>query len=397
MPTGDRWLLPAGIEEILPPEAARLEGMRRNLLDLFFTWGYDFVIPPFIEYLESLLTGIGSDLELQTFKLTDQLSGRLMGVRADMTPQVARIDAHHLKREAPVRLCYLGTVLHTRPNGLSGSRSPVQIGAELYGHPGIDSDVEVLGLMLETLAVCGIRPVHLDVGHVGIFRGLARQAALTPELEVGLFDALQRKARSEIESMLAEAHVPTALSTMILDLVDLHGDEGVLEEAQRRLEKADRAVIQAMRDLLDLRCTMQQRHPDVPLHFDLGELRGYRYHAGVVFAAFIPGHGQEIARGGRYGELGEAFGRGRCATGFSSDLKALVRLGASPQQITPKRGILAPYSREASLEDAVRRLRANGERVIMTLPGQTGGPDELRCDRILAHKEGQWMVESIES
>ena len=397
MSTGDRWLLPAGIEEILPPEAARLEGMRRNLLDLFFTWGYDFVIPPFIEYLESLLTGIGSDLDLQTFKLTDQLSGRLMGVRADMTPQVARIDTHHLRHEVPVRLCYLGTVLHTRPDGLSGSRSPVQVGAELYGHSGIDSDVEVLGLMLETLAVSGIRPVHLDIGHVEIFRGLARQAALSSELEAGLFDALQRKARSEIESMLAEAHVPTTLSTMIGELVDLHGDETVLEEAQRSLAKAHQAVLQALRDLLDLRSAMRQRHPDVPLHFDLGELRGYRYHAGVVFAAFIPTHGQEIARGGRYGELGEAFGRGRSATGFSSDLKALARLGAPPQQTLPKGGVLAPYSRESSLQAAVRALRAKGERVIMTLPGQSGGPNELHCDRILAKKEGQWVVERIES
>ena len=214
IPSDERWMLPEGVEELLPPQAARMERLRRTILDLYHGWGYELVLPPFIEYLETLLTGTGNDLDLQTFKLTDQLSGRMMGVRADMTPQVARIDACYLRRETPTRLCYMGTVLRTRPAGIAGSRSPLQVGVELYGHDGVASDVEVLRLMVETMAVSGIGRLHLDLGHVGIFRALARQADLDGRQESALFDALQRKACPEIESLLGQLGLPSGISRM---------------------------------------------------------------------------------------------------------------------------------------------------------------------------------------
>ena len=223
MSARDRWLLPEGIAEVLPAEAAALERARRRLIDLFERWGYELVVPPFVEYLESLLTGTGGDLDLQTFKLTDQLTGRLMGVRADMTPQVARIDAHSLRRVGPVRLCYLGTVLHTLPDGIARSRSPIQVGAELYGHAGMESDVEVLCLMLESLASAGVRPVHVDLGHVGVFRGLAREARLDAEQERQLFDALQRKAVPEVEEWLARWELPAPVRARLSALPVLNG------------------------------------------------------------------------------------------------------------------------------------------------------------------------------
>ena len=220
----DRWLLPEGIEEVLPEQAKRLEQLRRTLLDTYESWGYDLVMPPLIEYLESLLTGTGNDLDLQTFKLTDQLTGRLMGVRADMTPQVARIDAHQLNRETPTRLCYMGTVLHTRTDGFAGSRSPLQVGAELYGHAGIESDVEVISLMLETLAKSGVAAPFVDLGHVGIYRELVKQAGLDREQEATLFDSLQRKANTEIAEYLKDWKLDSKIASAIAALTDLNGD-----------------------------------------------------------------------------------------------------------------------------------------------------------------------------
>src|SRR5512138_550080 len=245
----DRWLLPEGIEEVLPPQAEQLEVLRRRLLDLFHVWGYELVIPPLIEYLESLLTGTGNDLDLQTFKLTDQITGRLMGVRADMTPQVARIDAHQLKRDVPSRLCYLGTVLHTRPQGHGATRSPLQVGAELYGHSGIESDIEVLRLMLETLRCVGLGKLHLDLGHVGIYRGFLRQLNVDKADEALLFDALQRKAGAEITEWLSRVDLPAAYRTMIASLADLHGDASVLVEARRVLAGAGAEVQVALDNL----------------------------------------------------------------------------------------------------------------------------------------------------
>lgn len=388
----DRWLLPEGIEEVLPPQAEHLEHLRRRLLDLYRSWGYELVMPPFIEYLESLLTGTGTDLDPQTFKLTDQLTGRLMGVRADMTPQVARIDAHQLKRDVPVRLCYLGTVLRTRPEGFASSRGPLQVGAELFGHAGIESDVEVLCLMLETLAVTGIENVHVDLGHVGIYRGLAREAGLDSEQEAALFDALQRKAKPEIEELLAQCGIVAGHARMLEALVDLNGGTEVLGEARRSLQGAGAGVQDALDYLDGMARVVRHRLPNVPLYFDLAELRGYHYRTGVVFAAFVPGHGQEIARGGRYDNIGRVFGRARSATGFSADLKTLVALGRDGAHGAEIGGIFAPASDDAALHVLVRELRAKGERVIFALPGQAGDAREMGCDRMLVHRGAEWVI-----
>lgn len=392
----DRWLLPVGVEEILPPRAYLIEQARRSLIDLFDGWGYEFVMPPFIEYLESLLTGTGPDLDLQTFKLIDQLSGRSLGMRADMTPQVARIDAHSLRRDEPVRLCYVGTVLHTRPDGFSGSRSPIQVGAELYGHAGVESDCEIICLMLETLANFGIRDVHLDIGHMGVYSGLTEQAGFEADQVAALFDALQRKARSEIEDLLSVTGVDSSISKMLRGLGELNGGAEVLESATTVLGEAPLAVQESLHRLKALAAALQGRIGDVSLHVDLAELRGYRYERGVVFAAFVPGHGQEIARGGRYDGIGEAFGNARPAIGFSTDLKTLVSLGDRSTQITA-RGIFAPWVQDPALYSKIRALRQDGERVVSELPGQTGQAASMSCDRVLVIRDGNWEVESIAS
>jgi len=390
-PSDERWLLPEGIEELLPPRAARLERLRRDLLDLYRSWGYELVIPPFIEYLETLLTGTGNDLDLQTFKLTDQLSGRMMGVRADMTPQVARIEARYLRRETPSRLCYMGTVLRTRPAGIGGSRSPLQVGVELYGHAGVASDVEVLRLMVETLTASSIGELHLDLGHVGIFRALVRQAQLDAVQESFLFDALQRKARPEIGEFLDGLELPAPLSRMIASLAALNGGEEILDEAQEVLENGTGELHGALSNLRAIAEGLRSYLPDLALHFDLAELRGYRYHTGAVFAAYVPGHSQAVAQGGRYDDIGRVFGRARPATGFSTDLKTLVMLGSSDGE--PERGaILAPADGSPELQRVIGRLRREGERVIEHLPGQPGGAREQGCDRRLALLEGEWRV-----
>lgn len=388
----ERWLLPEGIDELLPPRAWGLEAMRRDLLDLFRSWGYELIIPPFIEFLDSLLTGAGGDLDLQTFKLTDQGSGRLMGVRADMTPQAARIDAHQLRRDVPTRLCYLGTVLHTRSDGFAGSRSPLQVGAELFGHGGIESDIEVISLMMETLERTGVKDVHLDLGHVGIFRGLARQAGLDASAEKALFDALQRKAIPEIQELLQSYAVPEAEASMLAALAELNGDDA-LEKARVRLANADQEVLAALGYLEQVAAAIQQRLPDVPVHFDLGELRCYHYQTGVVFAAFVPGLGQEIARGGRYDAIGEVFGRARPATGFSADLKLLMRLGAKfGKTPKPEARVFAPCSDDPSLQQQISRLRAEGRQVICALPGQNGGASEMGCTEALERDGDAWVL-----
>jgi ATP phosphoribosyltransferase regulatory subunit len=391
----DRWLLPEGIEELLPPQARRLEMLRRRLLDLYATWGYDQVMPPFIEYLESLLVGSGHDLDLETFKLTDQLTGRLMGVRADMTQQVARIDAHRLQCEAPTRLCYLGTVLHTRPGGPAGSRSPLQVGAELYGHAGIESDTEIIALMVETLEACGIREAHLDLGHVGIFRALAASAGLGEELEADLFEMLQRKARVELETALAAASLTADASAWLLALIDLNGGDEVLDMAREQLAGAGPEVDAAVTSLAAIATALRRERPGLTLHFDLAELRGYRYHTGVVFAALVPGHGEVVARGGRYDDLGRFFGRARPATGFSADLRTLLWLGDAEATVRPVSGIFAPADDDPALGAMVRELRASGERVIQALPGQAGRAAELGCDRKLEQQEQGWLVRDL--
>ena len=389
MMDNNSWLLPEGIEELLPAQAARLESLQRKLLDMYVTWGYELVIPPFIEYLDSLLTGTGNDLDLQTFKITDQLTGRLMGIRADMTPQVARIDAHNLKREVPSRLCYMGTVLHTRPATHGGRRSPFQAGVELYGHAGIESDLEVLRLMIATLHASGLEEVHLDLGHVGIFRGLARQSGLDQLAERQLFDALQRKAKPEIEELLQAQPIDSHWRDILESLADLHGDAAVLDTAEALLGDTDEGVRQALSQLRRV-AAMVGAMPNVSIHFDLAELRGYHYHTGIVFAAFVSGQGQAIAQGGRYDDIGRVFGRARPATGFSTDLKALLAL--VPAKTHQLRGIFAPCDESQELDATIAALRSKGERVVQALPGQIGDAAAMDCDRELVQQDGSWNV-----
>lgn len=387
-----RWLLPEGIEELLPPQAGQLEQLRRQLLDCFDSWGYEQVMPPFVEYLESLLTGTGEDLGLQTFRVTDPVSGRQMGLRADMTLQAARIDAHQLKRNVPTRLCYLGTVLRTRQDGFASSRAPLQVGAELYGHAGVESDLEILELMLQTLQLTGVEDVHVDLGHVGIFGSLAQQAGLDKAQEKALFDALQRKALPEIRALLNDFGLSGEMQAMLSSLATLHGDQGILDQAQQVLKAAGTEVGQAIATLKALAVSLQQRRPEVTLHFDLAELRGYEYQTGVVFAAFVPGYGQEIARGGRYDEIGRIFGRARPATGFSADLRTLISVAAQAPAQQVSDGIYAPALEDEKLQQAIRQLRASGERVVCELPGQQGTAQEMGCSRTLALRDGAWQV-----
>ena len=379
----DSWLLPEGIDEILPEEAKYLESLRSKLLDLFACWGYDLVIPPFIDFLDSLLTGSGHDLDLQTFKLTDQMSGEMLGVRADMTPQVARIDAHNLKHEWPTRLCYVGTILHTRGDPLQKTRSPMQIGAELYGHAGKESDVEVIRLMLEMLAITGLTNVHLDLGHVGIYRALSRQAKLTEVQESELFDVLQRKARPELQGLLETYDIDADLKAMLLKLPELNGGKDTISKARSILAKANDEVKNALLDLESIAEKLISYLPWLPISFDLAELRGYHYHTGIVFAAFVPSIGREIARGGRYDNIGGVFGRARPATGFSSDLKLLSSLSKQVSQAPRRELIFAPFGNESALNEKIRDLRAQQQAVVQQLPGQTGGAKELGCTSIL--------------
>lgn len=389
----DRWLLPEGIEELLPPQAQHLEQLRRAVLDLYRAWGYEMVIPPLIEYLESLLTGMGSDLDLQTFKITDQLTGRMMGVRADMTPQVARIDAHRLKRNTPTRLCYLGSVLHTHPDGFGSSRSPLQTGAELYGHAGIEADVEVMCLMLATLRLAGVESIYLDLGHMGIFRGLTAQAGLDSEREGWLFGLLQRKAVPELRACLEEWRVEPRIGGMFLALVDLNGDAGVLDRARAQLRGAGRAARRAIDELERIGALLATRAGAAALHFDLAELRGYHYHTGVMFAAYRPGQGQALALGGRYDEIGRVFGRARPATGFSTDLLGLAGVGG--ESGAGERRILAPHDSDPSLLRLIARLRSRGEIVVTVLPGQRGNTKEMGRARRIEKRGGKWQVVRI--
>ena len=387
MSTKERWLLPDGFEEILPAEARRLERLRRASLDLFASWGYELVMPPMIEFLDALLVGAAHDLDLQTFKVTDQLSGRMMGIRPDMTPQAARIDSHYLKRETPVRLCYCGPVLRTRPDEFGGSREPLQLGAELFGYAGAASDAEVLLLMDATLELAGIRERHIDLGHVGVFRALARHAKLSFEHEAELFEALQRKARDQIAPLLTQIADAKARA-WLASLLDLSGGVEVLEAAKARLAGAPADVRRALDDLQEV-ATVVARQPRAPsLYFDLAELSGYRYYTGVVFSAFIPGHGRALAKGGRYDGIGAVFGRARAATGFGADLRALVNLTQLSEPALL--GILAPPEADAA---EIARLRGAGERVVLGLPQDQARPADYGCDRVLVNKNGRWIVD----
>lgn len=392
MKTPNSWILPEGIEEILSPRAEQLDMLCREIIDLYTTWGYQLVIPPMIEYMDSLLTGTGKDLDLQIFKLTDQLSGRLMGVRADTTPQVARIDAHNLKREVPTRLCYLGTVLHTRPENTGGNRSPLQVGAELYGHKGIESDIEVLCLMIETIKKAGIENIHVDLGHVGIYYNLLQLAKLDEDSELELFDILQRKAMSELNEMISAGTLSEEVGKLFKSLISCNGSTDDLSETKVLFEDISSEIKDCLDDLQNLVDLVSKRMPEVTLNFDLSELRGYHYHTGIVFTAYVPGHGQGIAFGGRYDDIGSAFGRARPATGFSTDIKTLVSL--NNKSVESRLGIYAPCSDDPEQVTAINNLRSQGEIVICELAGQDDVAEAMGCDRRLEFQAGQWTVVS---
>lgn len=381
------WLLPEYIEDILPPEARRIESLRRRLLDLFHVHGYQQVIPPLLEYLPSLLSGTGHDMDLKTFKVVDQLSGRMMGLRADITPQAARIDAHLLNRDGVVRLCYAGSVLHALPEGMMQTREPLQIGAELFGHAGLESDVEIQQLMLKALRAIGAGSVHLDIGHVGIFQALMAHGAVSGALEAELFQALQGKDVPTLAELAQNLDGVTR--DAVLRLPGLYGGLAMLDRARAELPDYPE-IRRALADLRELAGRVAGMAHDVA--FDLAELRGYHYHSGVVFAAYVPGQAHAVAKGGRYDEVGGAFGRARPATGFSMDMRVLCgTLG--PAAATP--GILAPYAGDAALPEKIEALRGQGEVVVVELPGHENSRGELNCDRRLVRHGNEWVVEKI--
>ena len=313
-----KWVLPEYVEDILPQEALRIESLRRKILDLFFSRKFELVIPPLLEYTDSLLTGTGHDLELRTFKMVDQLSGRTMGVRADITPQVARIDAHLLNRRGVTRLCYCGSVLHTRPASPGATREPIQIGAEIYGEAGSPADLEIQRLLCDALEAAGVRGARLDIGHVAVFRALVHAEEINGEAEAALFEALQRKDIPELRQLTRKVGAKTRGALLLLP--ELYGGVEVLDRAEKALPALPelRKALKTLRELA--------RACPLPVSLDLAELRGYHYHSGVVFDAYCEGASGPVARGGRYDEVGKAFGRARPATGFSIDLRSIAAI-----------------------------------------------------------------------
>ena len=381
-----RWLLPEAIEDMLPVEARRVEALRRRLLDACAVQGYEFVMPPLLEYVESLLTGSGRDLDLRTFKLVDQASGRTMGIRADITPQVARIDAHLLNRRGVTRLCYCGSVLHTLPAGFNSTREPLQLGAEIYGHAGLEADIEIVRLLAECLDVAGVAALRIDLGHVGLFHTLAAAAGFDAEAEEELFALFQAKDVPTLRERLA--HVAEPARKALLALPDLYGGRDVLDRANAVLPATVRPQIDELRRVADAL-------PGHPISFDLSDLRGYHYHSGIVFAAYCAGRPGAVALGGRYDRVGKAFGRGRPATGFSVDLRELSRL--LPDTCAAG-AILAPWQDERTGADAlqaeIRARRAAGETVVIALPGHDSWR-EAGCDRRLVFAAGRWTLEPL--
>jgi len=382
------WLLPEYIQDMLPEEAWRVEAMRARFLELMRTHGYQLVAPPLLEYAESLLIDGSADMNLRTFKLVDQLSGRTLALRADITPQVARIDAHLLNRQGTARLCYAGSVLHTQPAGLTRTRELLQIGAELYGHSGLESDLEIQRLMLQALALLGIDNVHLDLGHVGVFRALVSHAGIDRELENALFAALQGKDSATLHALVQP--LDAGLRDALLSLTALYGDCADVLARARRLLPAYPEVAAALDELDAVSAKLKPLVAHVGI--DLADLRGYHYHSGMVFAAYHAGSHDAIALGGRYDDLGRSFGRARAATGFSMDLRQLYRL--LPAQAA-KQGICAPAIDDAALLDRIVGLRAAGEAVVVDLLGDAALRGELQCDRELVLRDGVWQVVAL--
>jgi len=383
------WLLPEHIADVLPSQARRIEELRRELLDGARAYGFELVMPPLLEHLDSLLSGTGSALDLKTFKLVDQLSGRTLGVRADTTSQVARIDAHLLNRHGVTRLCYCGPVLHTRPDGLHGTREPLQFGAEIYGHAGLEADLEVMELALDALQRAGVAKLTLDLGDARIVRGVLADVSLDAASRDAVYAALAAKDQSGLEELTAS--FPSESRAAVLALLRLYGGDDVLAAARRELP-ARPLITAALDDLQWLTSHLRAAYPGVRIGFDLADLSGYAYYSGARFAIFAAGSADALVRGGRYDEVGAIFGRNRPAAGFSTDLKQLVVL-ASAHPLRP--AVRAPWGEDASLRNAIRQLREQGESVVCVLPGHEHEGQEFDCDRELVASGGQWVVRAL--
>ncbi|MCF8206412.1 MAG: ATP phosphoribosyltransferase regulatory subunit [Methylotenera sp.] len=383
------WLLPEHIADVLPSQARRIEELRRDLLDMARGYGCELVIPPLLEHLDSLLSGTGSGSEIKLFKLVDQLSGRSLGLRADTTPQVARIDAHLLNRRGVTRLCYCGPVAHTRPDGLNTSREPLQFGVEIYGHAGLEADLEVHELALDALRRAGLSEVMLDLGDARLLQGVLDGVKLSTDALTALTAALAAKDMGVLAELTAA--MPAATRDALRALPTLFGGREVLAEAARKLPPHP-LVQAALADLEWLAGHLSVVHPEVKLGFDLADLQGYAYYTGIRFAAYAAGCSDAVLRGGRYDEVGAAFGRRRPAVGFSLDLKTLVTLAPS----TPLRAaVRAPWGDDAALRAAIRALREQGETVVCVLPGHEHEADEFDCDRELVREHTQWVVRAL--
>ena len=379
------WVLPDHIADVLPSEARHIEELRRDLLDTARCYGYELVMPPLLEHLESLLSGTGEALDLQTFKLVDQLSGRMMGLRADSTPQVARIDAHLLNRSGVTRLCYCGPVLHTRPDKPHATREPLQFGAEIYGHAGLEADLEILLLALDCLKAAKVAQPSVDLADARIVRALLATAALDTPARMRIHQALAAKDAEELRGL--SAGLPQATRQGLMALVNLYGDAQVLDEARRVLPQLP-GIDAALANLQWLAGHLGATKAT----FDLADLRGYAYYSGARFSIYAPAAGDALVRGGRYDEVGAVFGRNRPAVGFSLDIKALVR-AVGPRALHA--AIRAPWGEHEDLRRAVAALRASGHTVVCVLPGHESEVDEFQCDRELLQVAGQWVVKAI--
>jgi ATP phosphoribosyltransferase regulatory subunit len=382
------WLLPEYVEDILPPYARQAEALRRRLLDLFDGYGYDLVCPPLVEYLDSLLTGAARDLDLKTFKVVDGLSGRMMGVRADMTPQAARIDAHLINHAGATRLCYAGPVLRTKPAGFLASREPFQFGAELFGHAGIEADLEIQEVLLAALDIAGVPDARLSLGHAGLFSALAEGARLSEEGATAMFSALRGKDVPEVEAL--SAGLDPLWRDAFRQLPGLYGDASALEQA-RALLPDQPAIRRALDDLAQL-LAAGNAIGSISIAVDLSDLRGDGYHNGATFAAYAGGQASAVALGGRYDGAGGVFGRSRPATGFSLDLRQILDCLEAP---AARGGILAPCSDDADLRAKIVALRAAGTRVVVELPGLQAFRAETGCDQQLIKTEQGWIIHQI--
>jgi ATP phosphoribosyltransferase regulatory subunit len=384
------WVLPDQLADVLPSEARHLEDLRRALLDAARVYGYELVAPPLLEHLDSLLTGTGEALDIQTFKLVDQLSGRTLGLRADTTPQVARIDAHLLNRSGVTRLCYCGPVLHTRVDRPHATREPLQLGAEIYGHSGLEADLEIIELAQACLRAAGAQRLALDMSDVRVVDSLVQGLSLTSERVQNLHSALAAKNTAELKDLVQG--LPADVQQSLLALPGLYGDLAVLDEAAKVL----RPSVLLTRALDDLKRLAHQLQ-GLSLSFDLADLRGYAYYTGMRFSLFggtASGALTELVRGGRYDEVGGAFGRKRPAVGFSLDLKELVSAVEAPAL---KPAVRAPWGDEPQLRQAVAALRQAGETVVCVLPGHEHEVDEFQCDRVLVARDGVWQLQALAS